>query len=409
MIGEDWPSSSQVAPSQGVRLLPDTVPELLFRLGQELSCPVCRDLLAAPVLTPCLHAYCRDCMAAFFRARRHSDDNCPCCHSKFNKRALKPAPLLECLVASFRELTTQFEDETGNKWDAPDAGIEAAAKQRGHYSSLPTSQEVERLRRVDEQLAAELAALDRLIAQQHCPPTAPTETTDLGQPLPSEEDLFRATDNQERSGPILITSRIRKEDLNSVAEFAETFDTPIVSQFVEGVTHVVASEEGRIAKRTLKLLRGMLAGCWIVSSRWLDACRQAGRIVNEEPFEILGDETCPDEAGPSRARASRTNGEPPLLSGYHFYLYGLFVAPPLEELVALIAEAGGRVIGDVSDVMGYKNVVVLCDPRAQTDFERDAGILRTHLPFLATSWLLDCISAYQIVEIRPHIVLDKLS
>jgi hypothetical protein len=200
---------------------------------------------------------------------------------------------------------------------------------------------------------------------------------------------------------ILTTSRIK--DTKSVQTFAKLFNIQLVTQFNDQVTHVVTFEQNLIAKRTFKLLRGILSGCWIISDKWLDACNLANQLIDEEAFEIIGDELYHDERAPYRARLSRLNGEPSLLTGHSFYLYGSFLTPSREDLITLIISSGATFIPDTNALKG--RVTILCDPQAQLDFEKDAGVLTKYRPFLSSSWLLDCISSYQLVDVQPHIVI----
>ncbi|KAJ9552244.1 hypothetical protein OSB04_016289 [Centaurea solstitialis] len=53
------------------------------------------------------------------------------------------------------------------------------------------------------------------------------------------------------------------------------------------VTHVVAAVDSKGAcTRTLKVLMAILNGKWIVTVEWVKACVKAGRVVDEEPYEV---------------------------------------------------------------------------------------------------------------------------
>jgi hypothetical protein len=182
----------------------------------------------------------------------------------------------------------------------------------------------------------------------------------------------------------------------------------IVKKFDTSVTHLITSSFSHLmAKRTLKYLLAILNGSWILSADWiLESVRTQTLQTRFENYEMRGDDYYPDEEAPKRARLSRKNGETPLLSGYSIYLYGDFSTPSQADLIQLIENSGAILVKSAAELKRYRpKVVVLCDAAVQSDFEADAGILVKYRPFLGTSWLLDCISAFQITDTSPHIVI----
>lgn len=299
-----------------------------------------------------------------------------------------------------------------------------------------TWQDILRLQRVDEQLSREIEELDALIEARRrgeikssplCFPAFPeTDTLAMIDPIQfpsSPEDLFCRIPTQSslerpvveiasRNDIVLATSLVKKGPATDLLHrFLRRFPSVVLSStFDEAatVTHLVTPTRNRVAKRTLKFLRAMLRGCWILSTEWMEACLQQDRLLAEMEYEITGDEYHPEEAGPRRARLSKAGNESPLLSGHSFYLYGSFSAPSRTDLQHLVADAGAHLIRNVSDLAVRRRlgkVSVLCDPKEQANFEKDAGIIAKFRPLLASSWLLDCIGAFQIVDPTPHIVL----
>lgn len=54
-----------------------------------------------------------------------------------------------------------------------------------------------------------------------------------------------------------------------------------------GVTHcIVGGGTGRAARRTLKVLRCLLRGCWLLSFDWVADSLAAGRLLEVEEYEI---------------------------------------------------------------------------------------------------------------------------
>lgn len=54
-----------------------------------------------------------------------------------------------------------------------------------------------------------------------------------------------------------------------------------------GTTHLVLGvERGRPARRTLKVLRAMLRGCWLLAWDWVDESVRCGAWQPEADFEV---------------------------------------------------------------------------------------------------------------------------
>lgn len=103
-----------------------------------------------------------------------------------------------------------------------------------------------------------------------------------------------------------------------------------------------------------------------------------------------------------------------LFSGLEFYLYGCFGHPSAADLELLIIEGGGWLIRSAAILSSSSNrtgrgrrirTVVLCDPKVQMGFETDASLVAKHRPLVASTWILDCISAFKLVDQRTYAVL----
>ncbi|KXZ55738.1 hypothetical protein GPECTOR_2g1288 [Gonium pectorale] len=53
------------------------------------------------------------------------------------------------------------------------------------------------------------------------------------------------------------------------------------------MSHLVVKlgPDGVAAARTVKYLRAVVLGCWVVGMEWVEACLAAGRLVPEGPYE----------------------------------------------------------------------------------------------------------------------------
>ncbi|XP_055013540.1 E3 ubiquitin-protein ligase TRIM39-like isoform X2 [Boleophthalmus pectinirostris] len=70
-----------------------------------LSCPVCLDLLTAPVTIPCGHSYCRSCVQRHW-GQQSGPFSCPLCRRAYGRKpTLKPTFQLAALVDGVRQRT----------------------------------------------------------------------------------------------------------------------------------------------------------------------------------------------------------------------------------------------------------------------------------------------------------------
>ncbi|XP_030210452.1 E3 ubiquitin-protein ligase TRIM39-like [Gadus morhua] len=82
---------------------------------ENLSCPICLDVLSSPVSTPCGHSFCRTCITKFWDGEVQY--KCPICNKIFHTRPdLQVNFLLSDLAAQFRT-TVRVEAEDEEEYD----------------------------------------------------------------------------------------------------------------------------------------------------------------------------------------------------------------------------------------------------------------------------------------------------
>ncbi|CAN6688735.1 unnamed protein product [Malus baccata var. baccata] len=69
------------------------------KLGLELKCPLCLNLLNRPTLLPCNHIFCNSCVPS---------SSCPVCKAEVADRDLRPVPFMENIVAIYKSLDASF-------------------------------------------------------------------------------------------------------------------------------------------------------------------------------------------------------------------------------------------------------------------------------------------------------------
>ncbi|KAK4418426.1 BRCA1-associated RING domain protein 1 [Sesamum alatum] len=72
----------------------------LQKLGLELKCPICLDLLNKPVLLPCNHIFCKFCVP---KSRQ-----CPACQQHYTDQDIRHASFLDNIVTIYKSLDATF-------------------------------------------------------------------------------------------------------------------------------------------------------------------------------------------------------------------------------------------------------------------------------------------------------------
>ncbi len=199
---------------------------------------------------------------------------------------------------------------------------------------------------------------------------------------------------------LVITSTLLDvEEKLRVKRWAEGFGAIYMSQFNEGVTHVIAkTSKPNLAVRSMKTMQAIVHGSWLLSLDWIDTCMQSEGILREDGFELEGDQYSEDE-GPRRSRLSHLNKESKLFDGYKFYLHGTFGTPSRDDLAELIVSAGGTVIETIDQLAKNQHAIVIGDPNEQWDLEKDQGVVEKCV-FVQTEWVFCSISSYEILDTR---------
>lgn len=80
--------------------------KLLTNIEEEVTCPICLDLLKEPLSLDCGHSFCQACITAKSKesgAHQGGESNCPVCQCKYQFWNLRPNQPLANIVKKVRE------------------------------------------------------------------------------------------------------------------------------------------------------------------------------------------------------------------------------------------------------------------------------------------------------------------
>ena len=148
-------------------------------------------------------------------------------------------------------------------------------------------------------------------------------------------------------------------------------------------THVICGETD---KRTLNVLRGMLRGCWILTSDWIRACHEAGAWEDEEDYEMITFSSAVKACRCERQAFGAERLRRELFADCGAIYVSRRCRAPAKELGDLVRLAGGRVV----NVARVASVVVGTDDVETAD------------ACVGEKWILDSIQAMRVLDLEKY-------
>lgn len=145
------------------------------------------------------------------------------------------------------------------------------------------------------------------------------------------------------------------------------------------VSHIIcACAPKSHCPRTLKYLLGIVGKSWVISFDWILECLEAGKLLNEDKYVVVGDEAVRmDTFACEKSRADPGH----LFDNQNFYLSGNFIGPgpSKSDLINLIQVSGGTILKK-----SEAGAIVISDSQELKPGE------------YSYTWLFDSISCYEV-------------
>ncbi|CAM9679221.1 unnamed protein product [Ectocarpus sp. 6 AP-2014] len=167
----------------------------------------------------------------------------------------------------------------------------------------------------------------------------------------------------EEDGAVVLTMSGSSSEMSKLADsLAKSRGWRVEPKYTEAVTHVVCGTVPKTAKarvRSVKFLRAVAGGKWVVTEAWLQECRRRGCRAEEEAFEVAGDKKSHVPSAPTRSRLAHADVDRPgLFQGITFHFRGQFGttgSPPLSDLESMLLANAGKVVSTLGSLCGARS------------------------------------------------------
>ncbi|CAF1031540.1 unnamed protein product [Adineta ricciae] len=226
---------------------------------------------------------------------------------------------------------------------------------------------------------------------------------------------IKTEDEDEREKDIIITTTCLDDDqMVRVKDFCSRFQIELCNVVDETTTHLITDEEEGetlVCPLSKKVIQSVARHMYIVTYRWIDACLEANKIVNEKPFEIQGDLTLSsDHNGMQRSRQSILPDSLPknlLLENFSIMLKcnGCQEMMNNEELIELVQLSGAKHTTDshFSRLQPGITRIVLCEKEyLMNRREMYEKCIQSGIHFLTPEWFLESLVQYRIQPFQEY-------
>lgn len=150
---------------------------------------------------------------------------------------------------------------------------------------------------------------------------------------------------------VLCGSDLSTSEMALLNKFASLSGASVTGKWTPSVSHLIAStDEHGACNRTLKVLKAILNGKWVLTIDWVKACMAARSPISEEAYEI-GLDCYGITDGPKKGRIRALQKAPKILAGLTFYFTDQFEPYYKDFLEEVVLVAGGTILKNIDLVM----------------------------------------------------------
>ncbi|XP_030487621.2 BRCT domain-containing protein At4g02110 [Cannabis sativa] len=168
----------------------------------------------------------------------------------------------------------------------------------------------------------------------NCRPNSSKEEGGVANSVKNEPAMF-----------ILSGHRLQRKEFQSVIRRLKGKFCRDSHQWSYQATHFIAPDPIR---RTEKFFAAAASGRWILKMDYLTACNQAGKFLEEEPYEWykngLNEDGAINLEAPRKWRLLRQRTGHGALHGMRILIYGECIAPPLDTLKRVVKAGDGTIL-----------------------------------------------------------------
>ncbi|XP_030821942.1 breast cancer type 1 susceptibility protein isoform X2 [Camarhynchus parvulus] len=229
-----------------------------------------------------------------------------------------------------------------------------------------------------------------------------------------EPVLHNATGKENTTNPVgtkrkemsIVVSGLNHSEHLVVQKFVKKTQSTLSNHITEGTTHVIMkTDEELVCERTLKYFLGIAGGKWVVGYQWIIQSFKAGRILDEENFEVRGDViNGRNHQGPKRARQALTEK---IFKDFEICCCGPFTDMTTEHLEWMVELCGASVVKqpDLFTPTANSTAVVVVQPDAWKE-NMDYGAIQqqSNVALVTREWVLDSVACYQCQELSAYLM-----
>ncbi|NWY28035.1 BRCA1 protein, partial [Pheucticus melanocephalus] len=226
--------------------------------------------------------------------------------------------------------------------------------------------------------------------------------------------LHNATGKENTANPVgtkrkemsIVVSGLNHSEHLVVQKFVKKTQSTLSNHITEGTTHVIMkTDEELVCERTLKYFLGIAGGKWVLGYQWIIQSFKAGRILDEENFEVRGDViNGRNHQGPKRARQALTEK---IFKDFEICCCGPFTDMTTGHLEWMVELCGASVVKqpDLFTPTANSTAVVVVQPDAWEE-NMDYGAIQqqSNVALVTREWVLDSVACYQCQELSAYLV-----